>query len=61
MELVVESCCTVKKLRLNRTIRNLISGDLEISLVVIRLGVTGSKKTGLVYLLDLFGEKGEEG
>ena len=61
MELVVEGCCTVKKLRLNRTIRNLISGDLEISLVVIRLGVTGSKKTGLVYLLDLFGEKGEEG
>ena len=61
MELVVESCCTVKKLRLSRTIRNLISGDLEISLVVIRLGVIGSKKTGLVYLLDLFGEKGEEG
>ena len=61
MELVVKGCCTVKKLRLNQTVRNLISGDLEISLVVILLGVTGSKKTGLVYLLDLFGEKGEEG
>ena len=30
-------------------------------LVVIRLGVTGLKKTGLVYLPDLFGGRGVEG
>ena len=49
------------ELRLNQTIRNLTSVDLEILLVVIRLGVTVLKKTGLVYLLDLFEERGEEG
>ena len=40
-------------------IRNLTSGDLGISLVVVRLGVTGLKKTRVVYLLDLF-ERREE-
>ena len=49
------------ELRLNQTIRNLTCVDLEILLVVIRLGVTVLKKFGLVYLLDLFEEKGEEG
>ena len=39
--------------------KNLICG--EIPLVVIRLGKNGIKKTGLVYLLDLFGRRGEEG
>ena len=48
-------------MRLDQTIRNLICGYLEIALVVIRLGVTGLKKTWLVYLLDLFGEREEEG
>ena len=38
----------------NRLNYNLTSGDLEIPLVVIRLGVTGLKKTRVVYLLDLF-------
>ena len=33
--------------------RNLTSGDLGILLVVIQLGVTGLKKTKVVYLLDL--------
>ena len=44
----------VKQLRLDQTIRNLTCGDLEIPFVVIRLGVTGLKKTRLMYLLDLF-------
>ena len=38
-------------MRLNQTIRNLTCGDLEISLVVIQLGVTRLKKTGFMYLL----------
>ena len=42
----------------NHTIRNLTCGDLQISLMVIRLGVTGLKKTTTVYLLDLFGGRG---
>ena len=35
--------------RLHQTIRNLVFGDVEISLVMIRLGVT--RLTGFVYLL----------
>ena len=34
--------------------RNLTSGDLGILLVVIQLGVTGLRKTNVVYILDLF-------
>ena len=49
------------ELRLNQTIRNLTCVDLEILLVVIRLGVTVLKKAWLVYLLDLFEERAEEG
>ena len=45
---------------IDQTIKNLTCGDLEILLVVIRLGVTWLKKTGLVYLLDFLG-RGEEG
>ena len=48
----------MKQLRLNQAIRNLTSGDLDIALVVIGLGVTGLKKTGFMDLLDLFGEGG---
>ena len=48
-------------MRLDQTITNLTSGDVEISLVVIRLGVTGLKKTGFVYLLDLLGRRGRKG
>ena len=44
------------RLRLNQTI-----SDLEISLVVIRLGVTALEKTSLVHLLDLFGGRGRRG
>ena len=40
--------------RAEQTIRNLTCVDLETSIVVTRLEVTGSKKTGFVYLLDLF-------
>ena len=47
MELVDVGQCTRKWLRFNQTIRNLPSGDLEIPLVVIQLGVAGLKKTRL--------------
>ena len=54
--------CTGKQLSLDQTKRNLTCRDLEISLVVIRLVVTELKKTGFVYLLDLFrGRVGIEG
>ena len=46
---------------LDQTIRNLISGDLGILLVVMQLGVTGLKMTRLVCLLDLSVERDEEG
>ena len=60
MELIAIGCCTRKWLRLYQTIRDLTSGDLGIPLVVIRLGVTGLKKTRVVYLLDLFEGRGEK-
>ena len=41
-----------KVLRIYRLIRDLICGALEVPLVVIQLGITGPKKTGLVCLLD---------
>ena len=44
-----------------QTVRNLTSGDLGIPLVEIRLGVTGLKKTRVVYLLDLFERRSGEG
>ena len=47
--------------RLDQTIRNLIFGDVEISLVVIQLEVTGLKKTGFVYLLVIVWREGGEG
>ena len=61
MEFVAVGWCTKKWLRLYQTIRDLPSGDLGIPLVVIRLGVTGLKKTRVVYLLDLFEGRGEKG
>ena len=45
MELVAAGWCTSKRLRFDQTMRNLTSGDLGISLVVIQLGVTRLKKT----------------
>ena len=50
---------TGKWLRLYRTIRSLTSGGIGIPLVVILLGVTGLKKTRVVYLLDLSEGRGE--
>ena len=61
MEFVAAGCCTRMWLRLHQTIRNLTSGDLGIPLVVNWLGVTGLKKTRVVYLLDLFEGRGEKG
>ena len=39
---------------MDQTIRNLTYGDLGITLVVIRLGVTRLEKARVTYLLDLF-------
>ena len=50
----------MKQLKLDQAIRNLTFGDLEIPLVVIGLGVTGLKKTRIVYLLGILGERGEK-
>ena len=61
MELVVAGWCATKWLRFYQTIRNLTSGDLGIPLVVIRLGVTGLKKTRVVHLLDLLEGRREKG
>ena len=46
--------------RLHQTIRNLIFADVEISLVVIEVGVTRLKKTGFLYLLVIVWRKGGE-
>ena len=48
MEFVAAGLCIRKRLKLCQTIRNLTSSDLGILLVVIRLGVTGLKKTRVV-------------
>ena len=61
IEFVAAGWCTRKWLRFDQTIRNLTSGDLGILLLVIRLGLTGLKKTRVVYLLDLFEGVGEMG
>ena len=50
MELVATGWCTSKWLRLNETIRNLTSGDLEIALMVIHLGETRLKKKSCISL-----------
>ena len=60
MEFVAVGWCTRKWLKLYQTIRDLTSDDLRIVLVVTRLGVTGLKKTRVVYVLDLFEGKGEK-
>ena len=61
MEFVAAGWCTRKWLRFHQTIRNLTSGDLGVLLLVIRLGLTGLKKTRVVYLLDLLEGVGEKG
>ena len=53
MEMVAAGWCTRKWLRFDKSLRNLTSGNLGIPLVVIRLGVTGQKKT-------CFGETGRK-
>ena len=53
MEFVAAGCCTRKWLNFDQTII-FSPGDLGIPLVVSRLGVTGLKKTRVVFLLDLF-------
>ena len=51
----------MKQLKLDQAVRNLTFGYLEIPLVVIRLGVTGLKKTGIVYILGFWEEGGRSG
>ena len=51
----------MKQLKLDQAIRKLTFGGLEIPLVVIGLGVTGLKKTGVVYLRGFWGERGGGG
>ena len=60
MGFVAADLCTVSQLRLDQSIRNLTCGDLEIPVVVIRLGVNDLRKTTLVYLLYLFEERVED-
>ena len=61
MEFVAAGCCTRKWLRFDQFMRNLTSDNLRIPLVVSRLEVTRLKKTRVVYLLDLFEVRGENG
>ena len=58
MAFVAAAWCIRKWLRLDKTIRNLTSGDLGIPLIVIQLRVNGLKKTRIKYLLDLFEGRG---
>ena len=51
----------MKQLRLDEAIRNLTFSDLEIPLVLTGLGVTGLKKTEVVYLLGFFFGRGGGG
>ena len=50
----------MKQLRLDQAIRNISCGNLEILLVVIGLGVTELKKTGVVNLPGSFRGRGEK-
>ena len=61
MEFVTSGSCKGKWLRVDRTIRDLTCGDLEIPLLVIRLGVTGPKKSEFVWLPDLLERRGKKG
>ena len=48
-------------MRFGQTIRDVTSGDWAVQLVVIRPGVTGLRKTRVVYLLDLLERRGGKG
>ena len=60
MEFVAVGWCTGDYLTLDQTIKNLTCGDSENPNVAIRLEVTGLKKIGFVFLLNLLwgGERG---
>ena len=61
MEFITVGYCTKTWLRFDQNVRNLPSGDLGIPFVVSRLGVAGLKKTSIVYLLDLFEGRWQNG
>ena len=58
IKFVAAGWCITKWSRLNQIIRNLTFGDLLILFMVIPLGVTGLRKSRVVYLLDLFERRG---
>ena len=58
MEFVAIRWCTGKYLRLDRTVRDFACDNIEVSLVVIRLGVTGPKKTD--FSCPELGERGKK-
>ena len=61
MKFVSPDWCRRRWLSFYETIRNLFSVDMGILLVVMQLGITGLRKIRLVYLLDLFQGRGENG
>ena len=61
MEFVTSGSYKRKWLRVDRTIRDLTCGDLEIPLLVIRLGVTEPKNSEFVWLIDLLEGRGKKG
>ena len=60
MKFVITGLCTRKCLRIHRAIRGFTCATFEFSFVVIRLRVTGPKKTGFVCLLDLLEGRGKK-
>ena len=61
MEFVAAGSYKRKWSRFYQTMRNLTCADLGILLVVIQLGITGLKKTKVMYFLDLFEGRGKKG
>ena len=61
MILVAVGWCRTKWLRFDQTIKNLTSGNLRISLVVIQLGVIGLKKARLCISYTCFREGRKKG
>ena len=59
MKFVITGLCTRKCLRIHRAIRGFTCATFEFSFVVIRLRVTGPKKTGFVCLLDVLEGRGK--
>lgn len=59
MEFAAVGLHTERYFRLDRTVTDLTSGVWGILLVVIELGMTELKKTGIACFLDMLGEMGD--